>query len=249
MISAEAHLWCVDLEVPAGLDASQDDPETVLSPDEQDRAARFVFARDRRRFVAARTALRSILAAWVGIPAGELAFVYGAHQKPALAPWCRARDLSFNLSHSHGVALVALTHGHEIGVDIERVRPYPDAGALVAHEFSSAEQVAFGALPAGARTEGFFRAWVRKEAFLKATGEGLYRALADIEVTFGPDQAARVLSVGGDASAARDWSIAEVLPRPGFVAAVVVASAALELEVHGFGAFGGTTAPPVLAPH
>ncbi len=249
MISAEAHLWYVDLEAAAELDAITGDVAVVLSPGEQDRAARFVFPRDRRRFVAARTALRSILAPWVGIPAGELAFVYGAHQKPALAPWCRVGDLRFNLSHSHGVALVALTHGREVGVDIERVRPYPDAGALVAHEFSSAEQSAFEALPAGARTEGFFRAWVRKEAFLKATGEGLYRALADIEVTFGPDQAAQVLAVGGDPCGARGWSMAEVLPRPGYVAAVVAACPALELALHGFGAVGGSTAPPVPVPH
>jgi 4'-phosphopantetheinyl transferase len=269
MISAEVHLWCVDLEIaphpdadPASdLDTHLDaDLETdlgnylgrvgeALSPDERARAARFVFARHRRRFVAARTALRSILAAWVGIPAGELEFVYGAHQKPALAPWCRGTGVSFNLSHSRGLALVALTHGPEIGVDLEQVRRFPDADALVAGEFRPAERTAFEALPADARTEAFFRAWVRKEAFLKATGEGLYRPLADIEVTFAPGQAARLLAVGGDTSAARRWSMTEVLPQPGYVAAVVAAAPAIELALHGFGAVAGSTPSPAVVAH
>ena len=271
MSSAEVHLWCVDLEMVPHPDAAPDgalhthfsadletDPvndlgrvEEVLSPDERARAARFVFARHRRRFVVARAALRSILATRAGIPAGELEFVYGAHQKPALAPWCRDNHLSFNLSHSHGLALVALTHGPEIGVDIEQVRPFPDVDVLVAGEFSPAERSAFEALSAESRNEAFFRSWVCKEAFLKATGDGLYRPLADIEVTFAPGHAARLLAVSGDTSAVRGWSmteVTEVLPRRGYVAAVVAAAPAVELTLHGLGTVAGTTLPLATLP-
>jgi 4'-phosphopantetheinyl transferase len=234
-----AHLWCVALDIDADLDQFA----AKLSKGERDRAAGFFFERDRKRFVVARSALRSILAARVGIPAEELEFEYGPRQKPALAAWCRVADLRFNLSHSQGLALVALTHGHEIGVDLERVRDLDDANALATREFSGGESAVFEVLPLDTRNEAFFRAWVRKEAFLKATGEGLNRALADIEVTFAPHELARIIAVGGDDSASQRWTMnslmpctgyAGPMPCAGYVGAVVVEAPAVSLTLHNF---------------
>jgi 4'-phosphopantetheinyl transferase len=236
MFSADGlavHVWRLDLDAARG-DSALDPGQcaATLSQDERDRAAGLAFEADRRRFVAARTALRSILAAAVGIPAGELELEYGSRGKPALAPWCRVADLRFNLSHSQGCALVAVTYGHEVGVDVEQVRHLSDAEAIVNGEFSSGERAVFEALPAAARKEAFFHAWARKEAFLKATGEGLSRRLADAEVTFAPHEPARLLAVSGDACASRRWSMSSLTPRRGYVGAVVVEAPALRLVLH-----------------
>lgn len=223
----EAHVWFVDLDVEPKPHHSE-----TLSQGECDRAAGFVFGRDRKRFVAARTALRSILSTWVDIPAGELEFVYGSRWKPSLALWCRVGDLRFNLSHSQGCALVALAHGQEIGVDIEQVRHLDDVDAIVSQEFSNGEREVFDSLPTHARGDAFFRAWVQKEAYLKATGEGLYHSLADIEVAFAPHQRARVLAVSGDTSASKLWSTVSLVPCSGYFGAIVAEAPAINLTLH-----------------
>jgi 4'-phosphopantetheinyl transferase len=223
-------LWRVQLDA----DAKLDQLAATLSEDERARAARFVFERDRRRFVSARAALRSIIASRTDIPARKLQFEYASRKKPALAPWCRAADLRFNLSHAQGVALIGLTHGHELGVDVEQVRALDDTEALVAREFSQGERGVFAAVPVAERSEAFFRAWVRKEAYLKATGEGLHRPLADVEVTFTPHEAARLLAVSGDVSISQRWSMVSLAPSPGYVGALVAEAPAVRVVLHGF---------------
>jgi 4'-phosphopantetheinyl transferase len=227
----EAHVWRVDLD----RDACADELSWTLSEDERARAARFVFARDRTRFIAARSALRSILGSRVGIPPGELEFEYSSLGKPSLAPRTRVSDLRFNLSHSSDVALVALAQGCELGVDVEQIRHLADVHTLIAREFSAGERAAFERVPVGAQGDAFFRAWVRKEAFLKATGEGLHRSLADVEVTFAPGEPARVIALRGDTSAPRRWSMAALTPRPGYVGALVAAAPAVHVILHEFG--------------
>lgn len=236
-----AQVWCVDLDITPDLDQLV----ATLSQDERIRASGFAFERDRNRFIAARSALRSILAAWVGIPAEELEFEYGTRLKPALAPWCRVADLRFNLSHSKGCALVALTHGHEIGVDVEQARHIDDAHAIVTREFSDGDRAAFEALPLEERSEAFIHAWVRKEAFLKATGEGLHRSLADIEVTFAPHEAARILAVSGDYSASERWSMSSLMPRSGYIGAIVAEAPVVELVLHSFQELQNRRAEPL----
>ena len=225
-----AHLWCVDLDIDTDLNQLV----ARLAKDERDRAASFVFERDRRRFAVARSTLRSILSLWVGIAPQRLELEYSSRRKPQLAPWCRVADLRFNVSHSQGLALVVLTHGHEIGVDIEQIRYLEDARALAASEFSDAERAAFEALPVAFQSEAFLRAWVRKEAFLKATGEGLHRSLADIEVTFAPHEDARLLAVSSDVNASQRWSMISLVPCAGFTGAIVAEAPAVELASHGF---------------
>ncbi|MDM0105326.1 4'-phosphopantetheinyl transferase superfamily protein [Variovorax sp. J22R24] len=163
--SSHWRLWQVDLDsTPA--------PQAVaaLSEAEWERARRFVFKRDRNRFVAAHAALRETLSAQCGIPASMLDFALGPFGKPTLA---EDIGLRFNLSHSQSLALIAVCENAEVGVDIELLRPMPDAWALADNHFSAAERRALAALPPEERDRGFLCCWTRKEACLKATGLGL----------------------------------------------------------------------------
>ncbi|SCK42137.1 4'-phosphopantetheinyl transferase [Variovorax sp. HW608] len=159
-----ALLWRVDLDTPPA-------DTGCLSQAERERAGRFVFARDRERFVAAHVALRQLLSSHTGIAASELEFVQGEAGKPSLI---RPAGLQFNLSHSKSVALIAIgTAGAEIGVDVEVLRSMPDADAMAASYFTEAEQRALAALPPARRERAFLACWTRKEACLKAIGLGL----------------------------------------------------------------------------
>ncbi|MEJ8813621.1 4'-phosphopantetheinyl transferase superfamily protein [Variovorax ureilyticus] len=161
---APEHVWRVDLDAATWGTA-------CLSRDERERAARFVFARDRERFVAAHVALRQVLAAYSGVTASLLQFLPGKAGKPALA---RPAGLQFNLSHSQSVALIAIADGNaEVGVDVEVLRPMPDAEAMAAAYFTDAEQRALAAVGPELRDRAFFTCWTRKEACLKAVGLGL----------------------------------------------------------------------------
>jgi 4'-phosphopantetheinyl transferase len=142
----------------------------TLSATERERAARLVFERDRRRYHAAHVALRQLLAARTGVPAVELTFNVGPFGKPSLqsAPRC-----AFNLSHSDDVAWVAMADSGEIGVDVELLRPMPDATDLARHNFSAEECHELAAARPEDRALAFLLGWTRKEACLKAIGSGL----------------------------------------------------------------------------
>ncbi len=171
-------LWQVDLEAPLAAGAA-----SMLSPDEQARASRFKFERDRDRFVAAHLALRQVLALHVGVAMQRLEFNTGAWGKPALADH---PALPFNLSHSGGIALIAVGTANPIGVDVELERPIPDWDALASDYFAPAERTALAALRANARDRAFLTCWTRKEACLKAIGLGLNVAPRSVEVGIWP---------------------------------------------------------------
>lgn len=155
-----------------------------LSSAELGRAARFLRERDRRRFLAARCALRQRLAQHLGVSAGALRFVEGPEGKPFLADAPRCH---FNLSHSEDLALVGIGDRSELGVDIEVLRPVDDAQPLARSHFTAAEFDAMMALDERARAAAFLRIWTRKEACLKALGTGLSIAPSSFEVGLEPD--------------------------------------------------------------
>jgi 4'-phosphopantetheinyl transferase len=194
-----------------------------LEPDERARAQRFRFERDRRRFMATRGILRLLLASYAGIAPGEVRFTYGAHGKPVLAGSASAQSLRFNLSHSRGVTLYAVTHGREIGVDIEFIRDLPDAEAIARRFFSPAEVTALLGLPDDLRRDAFFRCWTRKEAYIKAQGTGLTASLVRFSVSLVPDQPAQLLQVAGDPDAPSRWSLCDLPAIPGYAAALAAA--------------------------
>jgi 4'-phosphopantetheinyl transferase len=196
----EIHLVAATLELSA---VTLGELELTLSPDELERADRFVTAALRASFIAARGLLRWVLAAYLDTGAASLRFRYGTNGKPALDP----AELSFNLSHSHGALLVAVTRGREIGVDIERVRNEVDHQAIARTVFSPGELAALARLPTDSRARAFFRCWTRKEAFIKGRGDGLSLALDSFDVAL--DHASdRVLQqTRFDPGAADHWQI------------------------------------------
>lgn len=152
----------------------------TLSPDEIARARRFVFEKDRHHFMAARAALRQLLARHLGQAPASLQFTAGPFGKPALAD---APGLHFNLSHSGATGVLALSERLATGIDVEVLRPMPDAGALADAYFAPAERSAIAALDDAAdRDAAFLRCWTRKEACLKAVGIGLHLATASFDV-------------------------------------------------------------------
>jgi 4'-phosphopantetheinyl transferase len=145
----------------------------VLSQEEADRADRFHFEADRDRFVVARVGLRSVLSVYTGVAPHQVALSYGSHGKPRISETASARKLEFNLSHSCDWALVAVTQGQAVGVDIERVRAIADMESIARSIFTPPECDALSHAEPSAKASVFFRLWTRKEAVVKAMGSGL----------------------------------------------------------------------------
>lgn len=195
-----------------------------LSDTERDRAGRFVFEGDRRRFIVGRAQLRHLLASRLGTWPNLVELDYGPRGKPRLSGGYAGADLRFNVSHCGDVALYAFADGREIGIDVEAVRELRDADAIAASFFSPRENEAYLALEPRERPLGFFRCWTRKEAFIKALGDGLHFPLDAFDVSLAPGERARILRVGDVAGSACGWTLHDVDLglEPRFAAAVVV---------------------------
>ncbi len=208
-------LWRIPLTVEAG---AAIELAKCLSPDERLRAERFRAERDHRRFIAGRGALRAILGDELRIAPEHIRFAYGSHGKPCLDPALGVPELRFNLSHSDDLALLALTHHGEVGVDLERIRDDRATDAIACRFFSRAECMALSALPANEQTDAFFAIWARKEAYLKARGEGLHFPLGAFTVSLG--QPAALLEVEGEPDEIDRWRLEALDVGPGFAAAL-----------------------------
>ncbi len=210
------HVWAVRLDSPpAHIDALY----ATLSADECERSSRFHFDRDRRRYICARGALRQLLSRYLDAAAEEFTFSYGPNGKPSLSGRFRGA-LTFNVSHSDELALVAIGREIELGVDVEAVRALDDADGIASRFFAPRENERLRSLPDGIRTDAFFACWTRKEAYLKALGSGLAKPLDAFEVTFAPDEAASLLVYGDDRETAR-WKLRELAPGAGYTGALV----------------------------
>lgn len=189
----------------------------LLSGEELARADRFLYPEHRAAFLSAHIGLRIILAGYVGIAPSDLAFGETRRGKPCLVQR-RGRSVEFNLAHSADLALLAVSSGAPVGVDVEKVRPI---SLDVAHaNFAPAEVGCLLRLPAPERDESFLRCWTRKEAFVKATGDGLDTPLASFEVTLAPHEEARFHRIGSDPAESGRWQLAHLAPAAGYVGAV-----------------------------
>jgi len=193
----------------------------LLSDAERQRASRFAFDRDRNRFIVARARLRELLAKRLGVAPESIELEYGTHGKPALARGRPGPDLRFNVSHSEDVAVYAFSRGREIGIDIEAIRVIRDADDIATRFFSRRENEAYVALDSRDRPLGFFNCWTRKEAFIKALGDGLYYPLDCFDVSLAPGEPAKILRVQDTPGDECGWCLSSFSPAPGFVAAVV----------------------------
>ena len=193
----------------------------LLTDRERQRAARFAFEPDRRRFIVARALLRQLLAARLGVRPEAIELAAAARGKPALAGRLAASDLRFNVSHCQDVAVYAFSSGREVGIDVEAVRELPDADDVAARWFSRQEYATYRTLEPGDRALGFFQCWTRKEAFIKALGDGLFHPLDRFDVSLAPGEPARILRVEDVPGDRCRWRLEGFSPVPGFVAAVV----------------------------
>jgi 4'-phosphopantetheinyl transferase len=147
--------------------------EALLSSEERDRAARFRFDRDRIRFIGRRGLLRRLLGRYLGCHPAAVQIGHHRYGKPRLVGALERTGLRFNATHSADVVFFATTRGREVGVDVERIRPLPDANDLAERHFPPAEVRVLRTLPPRERSERFLEYWTRREAYGKATGEGL----------------------------------------------------------------------------
>jgi len=208
----ELHIWLAWLDVDA-----QDRTRltSYLSADEVSRAARFVFPRDRDHFIVARGRLRELLGKYLRCSPNAVHFKTGRYGKPSLLD---DRDpLRFNLSHSHGLALYGFCMGRELGIDTEKIRPGFAGEGIAERYFSPAERTQLAELPKELRDTAFFLCWTRKEAYIKAHGDGLQIPLDSFDVSLKPGEPETLRSV----DSAR-WSLRSFTPAPEFVATVIV---------------------------
>jgi 4'-phosphopantetheinyl transferase len=215
----EVHVWRVDLDA---LRAGESRWQETLSYGEMARASRFRSPHDRQRFAASRALLRIILAGYLATDPSHLNFAYSSREKPFLGPAHAESGVAFNISHSGGIAMLAFTRRREIGVDVEQVRRDFDVEEIAHRFFSRHEQLAIAALPMEKRFAAFFRCWTRKEAYIKATGEGLSLPLHQFDVSIAAEDGDALVSTRPDSAEAAHWSLREMPAGPGFVAALCV---------------------------
>ncbi len=184
MRAGDIHVWRARLDLK---EASVRQLRTVLSEDERQRARRFHFEQDRRRFVVGRGILRSVLAQYLKRRPQDVDFWYEAAGKPHLACGGIEPKLHFNISHSHELALIALCLDHRIGIDIEFKNPDRATLDLARRFFAPEEVSALDQLPAEAQCDAFFAIWTMKEAYIKGRGEGVSLGLDTFAVTIGKE--------------------------------------------------------------
>ena len=194
----------------------------LLSTAELARAEKFVPDHKRREYIITRGVLKQALSRITGLAASGLDFSYGGHGKPYLDINLAGKNIAFNVSHSYGVALVAITRGGRLGIDVEKIRPEVDWRDLAKRFFSESEFQALDRCPDGSSLKSFFTCWTRKEAFVKAVGDGVARGLSGFDVSIDPNETAGSLNIRWPDEDAAQWSIRNI-PVPGnYTAALAV---------------------------
>lgn len=219
----EIHVWTVPIGASQGA-ASTFEP--VLSPDEIERATRFRFDHLRDSFITARGTLRYLLGRYLDVDPANIQFRYGSKGKPLLSG---GQGIDFNLAHSGNMAVFAFTVDCEIGVDVERIRALNDMEDLAKRYFCSEEAAELISLASQDREQAFFSCWTRKEAYIKAIGEGLSTPLDEFRVTVLPDEPVRLVHIAANRDAAEAWNLEDLQLTEGYAAALAYRDASRPL--------------------
>ena len=222
---ADSGLLPQDVQVwAAWLDATNETPDgfwSTLSSQERERAARYAAQRERARFVVARGLLRAILGSALGVEPRNLEFLYSAKGKPSLGGALARSGLQFNLAHSGGLAVFAVARDRSVGVDVEQLRPVPDLSDLTKRCLSPGECAELQSFGAAAKLRGFLQIWTRKEAWLKATGEGITELQGKIDV-LGPSGTEKMGGRPQNGSPTQHLRLYDLAPAPGFLGGLAV---------------------------
>jgi len=228
LAAGEVQIWAIPLNPP---EAEVLRLTRLLSADEQERASRFRFDVHRRRYVVGRGALRRLLGAYLGADPAGLRFGYGPRGKPGLPDW---PGLGFNLSNSEDLALAGFLRDREIGVDVEYMKEMDDLESIASRFFSASEVQALSSVPREQKKEAFFNCWTRKEAYLKAVGEGLAAPLNSFDVTLIPGEPPRMLTLEGNAERAASWFFHHLRPARDFIGAIAIEGGSWEICSWGY---------------
>jgi len=221
---SEVHVWAVWLRAPAGINNLC---RALLSSPEVAKADTFVFEHLRRSYEVSQGALRLLLARYMMCRPRDIDFQAGPGSKPAL---CGDSRIRFNLSHAGGLALYAFAYDCEVGIDVEEVRGMRDFAEVAAAHFCPEETAELLSMDdTESRIEAFYRCWTRKEAYVKAVGDGLRVPLHQFQVTLAADEPARFVRIGRDSAAASRWTLEHLEPAPGYVAALAYPGSARNL--------------------
>jgi 4'-phosphopantetheinyl transferase len=220
-LERSVHVWATRLD-DDNVDLGR--ARELISVDERERAERFKFERDRRRYLIAHAALHEILRRYLPIDSEPLIFDYGSNGKPRLSPALSPAGVQFNLSHSNELALLAVTRRGEVGVDIEYVKENFEFQDIAEKFFTAKEVAAMRSLPVHLQRRAFFKCWTSKEAFLKAKGTGLSGKLDEVEIILTATREVQITaSVPG-------WSLAELAPIDSYEAALVIEGEPLPIK-------------------
>ncbi|HXZ06337.1 MAG TPA: 4'-phosphopantetheinyl transferase superfamily protein [Ktedonobacteraceae bacterium] len=219
LLTNDVHVWSALLDVPEDILQLL---QQTLDSDEQIRADRFYFEKDRSRFIVCHGLLRTILASYLNIEPGRVMFNYTPNGKPFLVQKFQGKELQFNLAHSHELALFALTLDRRIGVDVEQIYGFAETNQLARRILSRQERAEMNKYPQDEKLETLFRYWTCKEAYVKATGVGLAQPLEKIHISLMLGSNARMISINRSVREASRWSLQELHPVPGFAAALVI---------------------------
>ena len=218
LVPDQIHVWRVSLnQNPLRLPELKE----VLSSDERTRAERFRFDKDRNQFIESRAALRLLLSQYLNVSPTSLTFAKAAHGKPALVNGQSQSGLRFNLSRRDGLALVAITRDREIGIDVELIQPDLPFFEIANVSFSENELAELKSLPEAQQAAGFYNCWTRKEAYVKARGEGFSFPLKQFDVSLKPGAPPKLLEVRGGNTEIDRWTLRDLPAGDGYVAALM----------------------------
>ncbi len=223
------HVWRANLDLSS---AQISHLHSVLSTDEIIRAERFRFEQHKNRFIAARGILRKLLGQYLKVSPKNLEFRYGERGKPELADSRTANNLQFNLSHSQDLALFGFATHARIGVDIERLKPMPDAIKMAQRFFTPQESTLVRDRVGIKQMQMFFRLWTAKEAYLKALGTGLSGSLSSFNIEFHSNGRIGLSSTREDAEATAKWFLCSCVPTSNYIGAVAVDTNANRKQIY-----------------
>lgn len=216
--SKAIHIWAADLSSHA---TQWGNNRRVLSQDECEKADRYKFEKNKNDYITARAILRKILGYYLTIEPEKIRFSYNPYGKPYLNLENNKNHLYFNLSHSGDLVLYIFSSDYEVGIDVEKLHCIDDFQNIAKGFFSEAEYLKLISLPHFQRQDAFFKCWTRKEAFIKAIGNGLSYPLDQFEVTLLPDESPALLNILGDSKSIPEWSLYALEPAPNYEAAFV----------------------------